>query len=162
MKINPNSWHYRLVAWGNTRQADVSGYFHLGSTIQLCPYVRRIGFIILANVCRGLMFIFVCLLLLWATFGALILPILYYQFNLFQDIGSMETLTVISIITWSAFGVGLLRVVKDLKIKGNIVIFSCDDYYQIFTPKKEPSIFTLYLQALHDKVCPVLEVDSQS
>lgn len=162
MKINPNSWHYRLVDWGNTSQADVNGYFHLGSTIQLCPYVRRIAFIILANVIKALLCIFVGFLLLWATFGVLILPILYYQFNLFQDTSAMDFLTVLSLISWSALGVGLLRVVKDLKIKGNIVIYTSKYYDPRFPPEKEPNIFTLYLQALHDKVCPVLEVDRQS
>ncbi len=135
MKIDTNTWHYKLLT-----KLDFS------VPSNLCPYIRKL--VLAFGVCifmlaliLGLVF-FLFMIFIWAPFFA-------------DDLVG----PIIGIIAWLLLGSGLLYSVRGLRNEVHNTPWWLQDIYTFPTPKKSYSenIFIQYLVALHGRVCPSIE-----
>ncbi len=143
--IKKDSWHYKVVK-------SFDSHFLWGEDkLPLCPYVQRLCFALLAYS------VGVCFAIFLAGF---MLAVLFWGL---YDIARPVDIAVIACVLWGVAGYMALCASKELcpESKYNpsfnaptLMVYGKPSNYV----KKEPSLFSLYMKALHDKACPILDI----
>lgn len=157
MIISKSSWHYRVI----------DKFSDWKPPTNLCPYMRKlIGTLLL-----------ICFVAPSVLYGMLeVAAFTWYGKEIFLAYwtGMLETISMVlaihAVLSWIAGGVAWLFVclaaiawtgdkVKAYRSAKEIERAKTDpDYHNKTTYKQsEPSIITVWLEALHDKACPIIE-----
>lgn len=144
--LERDSWHYKVVFWFDKSLLwDYWNDKHVDK-IPLCPYFRTL---LLAIFVSTLGIIGMCI-------GAWIM--IYTLIWGFTGVETSVPEAISGIMLWSAAGFLLLLTSKYLpKSKYNPTI-NLPFILGNTTKSKEPSLLKLYIKALHDKVCPIVDI----
>lgn len=133
MKINTDSWHYKFI--------DTVDTTHLHKK-NLCPYVRQLlkcMFLTLIGVVVGVV--------LGIALGFFLLtPI--FAWSIGFDVVQAFLLS----IGWLVVGAVTLKQCRGWRVSWNKNLFTLPT-----RQPREPGIFSIWLTAKHDKICPSLE-----
>lgn len=159
MKVNKNSWHYKLMKYF---KFDIIDDLKYGENVTLCRYFwNTIGSILtlLGAIMVGISSAGIASLVLLAF---VIAPISYLTQSYLGFGWDMATeLGVVMIwIVWVMIplGVGL-----EATIRGNMRVFPSWMKFKIFPPaaSSKPNILVEYIKAKKSKFCPLIELDKE-
>ena len=145
MKISKNSWHYRFLEWCETDMTKLD---------QFCPYMRTLVFKLISAFVMGLIitigvgFLLYCVgdFIGWVAAGSV--------YSWVVPEAPALGIIVFTVILTCVLGIPYLfgKFVKG--VKG--VSAKASKSYQA-KAENNPNIFTEYLKALHNKMCPTVE-----
>ena len=157
-KLNKNSWHYKLVK----EFGSDDFYFEYGNKkhIPLCPYVRQLLFAFGA-------FLFTTTVLI-TVLGFVLSSIGIFLADMlnFTNIDLSDKDTKMLGIMYGCGLVFLMSILTSFLVSEHKNSKALKEYNKelenkLNIPKKikEPNIFMLYLKSVHNKICPLMEVE---
>lgn len=157
MKVNKNSWHYKLMDYWDYKIIDQLLY---GNNVTLCKYfwntigaiLQSVGFVLM--ICTAIALLSLCF------FGIIVAPINYLLTAYF---GVPELCEGLGVVTIFLFWV-ILPIIAGFEeyMRGNIK--GIPDWMRS-TPKEEvvvtksPNLVWEYLKAKKAKVCPLIQLE---
>lgn len=157
MKVNKNSWHYKLMDYWDYKVIDQLLY---GNNVTLCKYFWNVVGAILQSVGFAAMIVVAIVLFLALVFGIVIAPINYLLTAYFGVPELMEGLGVVTIFIFWVF-LPLAGGVEEY-MRGNIkgipdwMRFS---HKEVVKKEKKPNLAWEYIKAKKAKVCPFIQLE---
>lgn len=159
MKVNKNSWHYKLMDWWDY---GVTVELHCGFNVTLCKYFWNVVGAILQSVGFAIMIVVAIALFAFVFAAIVIAPINYLLTAYF---GVPELMEGVGVVTIFIFWV-LLPLIAGFEecMRGNIK--GIPDWMRS-TPKEEvvvekkPNLVWEYIKAKKAKVCPIVSLNDE-
>lgn len=157
MKVNKNSWHYKLMDYWDYEVIDQLLY---GNNVTLCQYFWNVVGAILQSVAFAAMIVVAIAVFVFLAFAIIIAPINYLLTAYFGVPELMEGLGVVTIfIFWV-----LLPLAGGIEeyMRGNIK--GIPDWMrlvpkEIVKKEKKPNLAWEYIKAKKRKVCPLIQLE---
>lgn len=144
--MNKKSWHFRLVSMFFS---DFKWQVREKGFVQLCPYARALVFSI--ALMTGIV--------LLATLAGFVIGLLMIASVLPHLFGGIPMdMSVLGAILWTGLALITWKATHEAKPSWDKVLYTPKPKEYVYKAPKEPSVFTLYLRAMHDKMCPKIEV----
>lgn len=157
MKVNKNSWHYKLMDYWDYKVIDQLLY---GNNVTLCQYFWNVVGAILQSGGFAIMIVVAIALFLALFFGIVIAPINYLLTAYFGVPELMEGLGVVTIFIFWVF-LPLAGGIEEY-LRGNIK--GIPDWMrstskEIVKKEKKPNLAWEYIKAKKRKVCPLIQLE---
>lgn len=159
MKVNKNSWHYKLMNYFNF---DIIDDLEYGSNVTLCRYFwNTVGSII---VLLGAILVGICVagLLSLVLLAFVIAPISYLTQSYFGFGWDFAT-ELGALMIWIVWVGVPLCMGLEATVKGKIKVFP--NWMKVKLPEPvpntKPNILVEYVKAKKNKFCPLIELDKE-
>lgn len=138
--IKRDSWHFKMVV-------ALNPYYKHKTTISLCPYIRTL----VSSVVLHTIFYFGIIGIVAFMASLMVMSLFPYFFDYIPPI-----ISVFGGMAWVIVGFRLFAYVQVNRLPFDKVL--CEPLKSKPKKQKTPSIFRLYVKALHDKMCPIVEI----